>query len=126
MKPSRILLSLAVLGLWPPQEVKAIELEKLSVLYIGDIGTPRARHFEGFLRQNVGRVSVALRRDFKPAEAADADVVLLDWPQSDSARNERQGKAPLGDRADWTKPTVLLGSAGLNLAVTWKARGGSG
>ncbi len=34
--------------------------------------------------------------------------------------------APLGNRADWTKPTVLLGSAGLKLAVAWKVKGGSG
>jgi hypothetical protein len=35
-------------------------------------------------------------------------------------------KAPLGTREDWKKPTVLLGSAGLNLAVSWKLKGGSG
>jgi hypothetical protein len=40
------------------------------------------------------------------------------------ARNARV--ALRWDRAAWGKPTVLLGSAGLNLAVIWKVRGGSG
>jgi len=54
-------------------------------------------------------------------------VVLLDWPQSNSTREDwKRGRSPLGDRNAWTKPTVLLGSAGLNLAVVWKVRGGSG
>jgi hypothetical protein len=106
--------------------VSAADLDKLNVLYIGDPGTPRAQHFTGFLGKNVGRVEAASRKDFKPADAAEFDVVLLDWPQSDTARDERKGRSPLGDRAAWSKPTVLLGSAGLNLAVVWKVRGGSG
>src|SRR5262245_3019502 len=103
-----------------------VDLDQLKVLYIGDADTPRAQHFTGFLAKNVGRVEVASRKDFKPADAAAFDVVLLDWPQSNTAREERQGPSPLGDRASWSKPTVLLGSAGLNLAVVWKIRGGSG
>ncbi len=103
------------------------ELDKLNVLYIGDTGTPRAQHFTGFLRKNVGRVEATSRKDFKPADAAEFDVVLLDWPQSETAREEcKAGRSPLGNRAAWSKPTVLLGSAGLNLAVVWKIRGGSG
>ena len=38
----------------------------------------------------------------------------------------RKLKTPLGLRDEWEKPTVLLGSAGLNLAVAWKLKGGSG
>lgn len=102
-------------------------LEKLNVLYIGDTDSSRAKHFSAFLRENVAKVEVASRRTFKPADAEDFDIVLLDWPQSDSARDERSSsKSPLGKREDWSKPTVLLGSAGLNLAVAWKVRGGSG
>ena len=106
--------------------VKATDLDKVKLLYIGDAGTPRAQQFTGFLSKNVGRVEAASRKDFKPADAAEFDVVLLDWPQSQTAREERNGRSPLGDRAAWNKPTVLLGSAGLNLAVVWKVRGGSG
>ena len=104
----------------------AADLDKLKVLYIGEPDTPRAQHFTGFLGKNVGQVKAVSRENFKPASAAGFDVVLLDWPQSDSAREERKGRSPLGERAAWSKPTVLLGSAGLNLAVVRKVRGGSG
>lgn len=105
----------------------AADLDKLKVLYIGDAGSPRAKQFEGFLRQNVGQVEIASRGGVKPSGIGEIDVVLLDWPQSDSAREDRRtGSSPLGERAAWNKPTVLLGSAGLNLAAAWQVRGGSG
>ena len=103
------------------------KLDQLKVLYVGDRDSSRATHFQGFLKHNVGRIDVASRDGFKRSDADDFDVVLLDWGQSDSARDDRKtGRSPLGDRDDWGKPTVLLGSAGLNLAVVWKVRGGSG
>jgi hypothetical protein len=105
----------------------ARSLEQLKILYIGDPNTPRATDFTGFLKQKVGRIELAARDGFKSTQAHEFDVVLLDWPQSDSARDDRKsGRSPLGDREAWNKPTVLLGSAGLNLAVVWKVRGGSG
>src|SRR6185503_12745678 len=79
--------------------VCAADLDKLKVLYIGEPDTPRAQHFTGFLGKNVGQVEAASRNDFKPANAEGFDVVLLDWPQSNSAREERKGRSPLGDRA---------------------------
>ena len=103
----------------------AVELRKLNVLYVGDLGTPRASQFAGFLKTNVSRLETASRNTFKPEQAGPFDVVLLDWPQSGTTLRELNS-APLGDRAAWTKPTVLLGSAGLNLAVVWKVRGGAG
>ena len=102
-------------------------LDDLKVLYVGDRDTARATHFQGFLKENVGKVEFAARNKFKPSDADDFDVVLLDWPQSEATRDEwKSGRSPLGDRDTWNKPTVLLGSAGLNLAVVWKIRGGSG
>lgn len=126
MKRSALLFASALALLTLVSTPAAAQLDKLKVLYIGDTGTPRTAHFEEFLRKHTGHVGVISRRTFQPAEANEADVVLLDWPQSGTARDERQARAPLGDRANWTKPTVLLGSAGLNLAVAWKVRGGSG
>src|SRR5438093_13597617 len=124
MRPFAVLLSI-VFGL-AGHTTPAADLGKLKVLYVGDPETPRAKQFEGFLRQNLGRVQIASRSAFKPAEANECDVVLLDWPQSGGAYQGRQIHAPLGERADWTRPTVLVGSAGLNLAVAWQVRGGSG
>jgi len=105
----------------------AADLDKLKVLYLRDSGDARPQHFEGFLRENVAEVKMIARTAFKQSDAEGFDVVLLDWPQSDAAQNDRKtGRSPLGDRATWSKPTVLLGSAGLNLAAAWKVRGGSG
>ncbi|MEW6306153.1 MAG: hypothetical protein AB1705_22020 [Verrucomicrobiota bacterium] len=102
------------------------DLGELRALYIGDTNSPRAREFQGFLKANLATVETASRREFNPKAAAGFDVVLLDWPQGEEARLDRQLRAPLGDRDKWDKPTVLLGSAGLNLAVAWKAKGGIG
>ena len=108
-------------------QVLATDLKKLSVLYVGDPGTPRAKAFTRFLETNVAQFEVIARKTFATSKAQRFDVVLLDWPQSETVRQEwEQGRSPLGDRDSWQKPTVLLGSAGLNLAVVWKVRGGSG
>jgi len=124
MKPLAVLLGIAFA--LAGYTTHSADLDKLKVLYVGDPEVPRAKQFEGFLRQNLGRVQVASRSVFKPAEANEFDVVLLDWPQTGSAGADHQVRAPLGERAAWTRPTVLVGSAGLNLAVAWKVRGGSG
>src|SRR5688572_7385917 len=108
----------------------AADLDKLKVLYLADTNSQRVQrtqHFEGFLRENVAQVKIMPSTVFKQSDAEGFDVVLLDWPQSNTARDERKkGSSPLGERSTWAKPTVLLGSAGLNLAGAWKVRGGSG
>lgn len=96
----------------------------LKVLYVGEAPTSaRATQFTRFLQNRVSAAQGISRTEFQPARAGAFDVVLLDWPQSakDLGKNP-----PLGERAAWTKPTVLLGSAGLNLAIAWQIRGGSG
>ena len=93
------------------------------VLYIGH----RIADFEPLLKRHFAQTQTIPREAFKPPQAKDYDVVLLDWPQSEEARKDRLGKSsPLGRREEWSKPTVLIGSAGLNLAVVWKLKGGSG
>ena len=116
-----------VVGVCALSAAVAAELPKIKVLYLADVGTPRAKSFENFLQQHVGQVAVAPRDGFKRAEVENVDVVLLDWPQSSRTEDEwKERHSPLGPRNEWTKPTVLLGSAGLNLAVVWKVRAGSG
>ena len=80
----------------------------------------------GFLSGKVAEIEAKSRADFKVSDAAAFDVVLLDWPQGEETREMRKLRSPLGSRDEWEKPTVLLGSAGLNLAVAWKMKGGSG
>jgi hypothetical protein len=102
---------------------RADELANLKVLYVG---TDRASDYVNFLRGKVARVDSMTQSHFKPQDAVPFDVVLLDWPQSQENRDMRQLVSPLGTRNDWHKPTLLLGSAGLNLAVAWKLKGGVG
>jgi hypothetical protein len=96
----------------------------LSVLYVGDSKSPRAGDYESFLKKNFRQVRVANREGFDPATAKSADVVLLDWSQSEA--DVRKAKSPFGKLEDWDRPTVLLGSAGLLLAGQWQIIGGAG
>jgi hypothetical protein len=123
-KPN-IPIALTVL-LLPLTSAAAAPLSELKVLYVGDADLPRAAEFKGFLKLNVGQTEIANRSGFDARQAGAFDVVLFDWPQSDLARENRASSSPLGTRGEWSRPTVLLGSAGLNLAVAWKAAGGSG
>ena len=99
------------------------ELSQMKVLYVG---SGRGAEFVAFLKHNVGQVESRGRGPFNPAEAAPFDVVLLDWPQGPETQDMAKLRSPLGERNSWNKPTVLLGSAGLNLAVSWKLKGGTG
>jgi hypothetical protein len=123
---SNCLLGIAILSLCFPFANQAAKLEQLKVLYLGEAGGDRAHEFAKFLQTKVGLVKVVSRQAFQAPQAEDFDVVILDWPQSAKVRFERGMGSPLGTRADWNKPTVLLGSAGLNLAVAWDLRGGAG
>src|SRR5215510_600104 len=85
-------------------QVLAADLKKLSVLYVGDPGTARAKAFAQFLQASVAQVEVSGRKPFDVSTAQRFDVVLLDWPQSESTREEwQQGRSPLGDRDRWQK-----------------------
>lgn len=99
----------------------------LEILYLGNAGSPRAEAFKSFLGERFAKVTVVARDAFDPATASDVDVVLLDWAQEDVDLS-RMGKieSPLGPRDEWSKPTVLLGSAGLLIASPWRTTGASG
>ncbi len=102
---------------------RAGELLPQRVLYVGH----RAGDFTPLLKQHFARVEAIARENFQPAQAGEFEVVVLDWPQrNEDGRASWDQGVPLGKRDDWRKPTVLLGSAGLNLAVAWKLKGGSG
>lgn len=104
----------------------------LRVLYLArDNDEAREEAFTEFLTANFVQSSVVKRSDFQPETADQFDVVLLDWSQSEVVRPAdfnapRDYPSPLGERADWTVPTVLLGSAGQILAGPWETIGGAG
>jgi hypothetical protein len=123
MTKKNLLIIAAFAALIPCQRLAAKELSELTVLYIG---AERTAEYVSFLKHNVARVESKDRHVFRPADAEAFDVVLLDWPQNEETRDMSKLRSPLGERAQWHKPTVLLGSAGLNLAVSWKLKGGVG
>jgi hypothetical protein len=110
-------------ALLPLGPATAKELQGLNVLYVG---AERTAEYVSFLKENVGRVETRDRHTFKPADAAGFDVVLLDWPQKGHQEDLKNLHCPLGPRENWNKPTVLLGSAGLFVAVSWSLEGGIG
>ncbi len=122
MKTAPFLVAL-LFGFVAIESAHAGELAELKVLYVG---SERASDYVNFLKGKVALVEAKSRESFQPGDASRFDVVLFDWPQGDATREMRKLKSPLGTREEWNKPTVLLGSAGLNLAVCWKLKGGSG
>ncbi|MCW5557842.1 MAG: hypothetical protein KIT22_08425 [Verrucomicrobiae bacterium] len=115
--------TLLSIGLFAATPARAGALSDLTVLVVGE---ERASEYAEFLRPEVAKVETSRRNGFDPASAAAFDVVLLDWQQTGNADDFPPRKSPLGRREDWNKPTVLVGSAGLNLAVVWQMRGGAG
>ncbi len=109
---------------------------RVRVLYVGNAETDRGRAYARFLGESFTLVKAVDRKTFDPnsAEAKAAEVVVLDWSQMDiehpAVRDpggyEAHLKSPLGRRDQWSKPTVLLGSAGHLLAAPWRVFGGSG
>ena len=96
----------------------------LQVAFVGALQQDRAKDFVQFLRAHFTRVDVVERSTCTPAQLRGADVVVLDWPQqgavSDWIREKPRTRFnPLGELARWDRPTVLLGSAGLNAAADW-------
>jgi hypothetical protein len=102
----------------------------LHVAFVGDLKSPRGADFVAFLKEQFARVDAIERSACKPDQLRTADVVVLDWPQDEGVMAKFNKKEPrkdlLGPLARWDRPTVLLGSAGLNLANEWSLPGGFG
>lgn len=105
------------------------------IAYVGKPEGDRARQYTAFLKGHFARVEALDRDRVDPARIGKADVVILDWSQADvqDANGrfefpypERNLKSPLGPRGSWSRPTVLVGSAGHLLAACWQIHGGSG
>jgi len=124
MKLQTCLLTLCILGRWTPAGLAAEPKLPLHVFYVGSGPKARVDVFAEFLKSHFTRVSLASRDGFKSAQAQDADVVLLDWAQSEG--DLRKATSPFGKVEEWTRPTVLLDSAGLIMAGQWQIIGGAG
>ncbi|MFY9345998.1 MAG: hypothetical protein WAT39_26140 [Planctomycetota bacterium] len=103
----------------------------LHLAFVGDLASPRATDFVRFLREQFARVDAVERATCTPEQLRTADVVVLDWPQAEGVMRWLEDKQqprhnPLGELARWDRPTVLIGSAGLNLAAVWGLPGSQG
>ena len=113
-----------------PQDEKK---QPLRLLYLGELDTPRAKDFEAFFAARFTSVRVADRWKWDRAALKEVDVVVLDWPQPDGIsrwmlKGDKTAERanPLGARADWSAPTLFVGSAGLNAAWSWDVKGAFG
>jgi hypothetical protein len=97
----------------------------LAITVVGESGR-RQTALVTFLEKHFRAVHFVDRKSGKATPPA--DVVVLDWQQGDYQGGFPMPKprSPLGERASWKTPAVLLGSAGHNLAAAWDIRGGSG
>jgi len=126
-RPGALALGADLVVLRPDAELRGSDPKiPLRVLYLSeDVQAPRSRAFLELLDAWFMEIAAADHAGFDPAEADAVDVVLLD-----SLRNDPSGaggslvdvRSPLGPRASWTRPTVLLGNAAL-LLRRWKANG---
>lgn len=97
----------------------------LKLLYIGEADqAARTTAYVDFLKPRFAEVVAVNHATITNDLVAAADVVLLEWHQGSAEFPPKT--CPLGERAEWKKPTVLIGSAGLFLACIWKVNGGSG
>jgi len=122
-------LSVTVLVLRLGAACPAQESERLPhrLLYVGSSSSERAKSFESFLSARFESVRTAERESFDPEDVDEIDVALLDWSQGDiEGRNLSELASPLGPRASWSVPTILLGSAGILIATPWGIRGSFG
>ena len=124
-----LLFLVVVCGGMPAQQLedRAARTFELDVVYVGTADSQRANDYQRFLGRHFASVRIADRDSFDPASVGNADVVLLDWSQSDvDIMKMAEIQSPLGERTTWKKPTVLLGSAGLLIASPWRTNGSYG
>lgn len=115
----------------PAAPVSPPEKADLRVLYVGDDpdtrpgSSERAQAFKRFLEARFRDVRIRTHATFKPDDRKWCDVAVLDWHQGGAGLGSRP-RSPLGRRGDWNRPVVMIGSAGLNTAMSWEVFGGSG
>jgi hypothetical protein len=124
MKRWKFMLTFLSACFWGIRAEGSEPVSALRVLYVGKAKGPRAPQFETFLKKYFAQVTVADREGFDPTLTRRAEVVLFDWSQSDSELVKTS--VPFGRLEEWSKPTVLLNSAGLLVAGKWQLMGGAG
>ena len=107
----------STLGLAPQDpalaDAKAPPKLPVSVLYSGDAGSPREAAFLEFLRSRFEKVGSVPSDQLLQSGAQGYDVVIADGTTDMvDGRLKMKGCTRLDFPADWTRPTVLIASAG--------------
>jgi hypothetical protein len=107
----------------------------LKVLYAGNPGSDRERDFTRLFEKHFAKVGTADYRTFAPAQAADYDVVILDWtsiyPRDKNGKIKEKldgldSPTPPKLSDEYDRPTILIGAAGgsvgqsLRLKIDWR------
>lgn len=122
----RMMLRLACLSvaLFVASHAPAADKQPLRVLYCGDPGSPREAEFVAFLNQNFENVATGSFTRFKPSDADNFDVVILDWSRLYTPAGLRLPQRPILPPS-YDRPTILVGGAGgtlggeLHLKLDW-------
>lgn len=111
---SHLVLLLATLG---PQdaaaETRPAARQPLAVLYAGEAGSAREKAFTDFLRSRFEKVGTTTPEELFKTKGAGYDVIVADG--SVTLKDERlvfKGCTKPDFPADWSRPTVLIASAG--------------
>lgn len=93
----------------------------IAVLYAGELGTPRAQDFVRFLEERFVKVGTIASGELIASGAAGYDVVVADGTtEMTGNRLTMAGCTKLEFPPEWTKPTVLIASAGRSVEKTTK------
>ena len=104
-----------------PAESKSPRKLPVSVLYAGEAGSPREAAFLEFLRTRFARVGSIASGELLQSKGAGWDVVVADGTTTlVDNRLKMEGCTRLDFPADWTKPTILIASAGKAAEKTTK------
>ena len=102
----------------PPPAKKPLPL---AVLYAGEAGSPREAAFLTFLRSRFRKVDAIPASDLLASRGEGYDVVVADGTTDMvDKRLQMKGCTKLDFPADWTKPTLLIASAGKAVEKTTK------
>lgn len=83
-----------------------------SILYAGDLASPRAKAYREFLQAHFRKVDGIELKDLSAKAAAPYDVVVADWRRLYGNGDVQLDVPELELGADFTKPIVMIGAVG--------------
>ena len=105
------------------QDAPVAKKVDLKVVYVGQMDTDRTKAFVKLLSDNFSKVEILDQAKFEADKTDEFDVVVLDYQRPPRQRGVGMtggARTPgLQLPEDYSKPTVVFGSFGWQLARTW-------